>query len=118
MAERLDNEAWTGEDLLERLIGWGEHFATRIVVESPDLAIYQVSRPARGCLGYVVASEGKAIVIDPLRHLHPYLDLARNAGLTRDLMGIAESELIDGLEFAGVGSFLGDSLNSRTSMFI
>jgi glyoxylase-like metal-dependent hydrolase (beta-lactamase superfamily II) len=30
----------------------------------------------------MVASAGKAIVIDPLRHLHPYLDLARGTGLT------------------------------------
>lgn len=61
---------------------WGEHYATRTLVEAPGLAIYQVSRPARGCLSYVVASEGKAIVIDPLRHLHPYLDLVRDQGLT------------------------------------
>jgi glyoxylase-like metal-dependent hydrolase (beta-lactamase superfamily II) len=63
---------------------WGEHYATRALVGGPDLAIYQVSRPARGCLSYVVASAGKAIVIDPLRHLHPYLDVARGAGLTID----------------------------------
>jgi glyoxylase-like metal-dependent hydrolase (beta-lactamase superfamily II)/rhodanese-related sulfurtransferase len=61
---------------------WGEHYETRPLVEGFDLAIYQVSRPARGCLSYLVASAGKAIVIDPLRHLHPYLDLARAAGLT------------------------------------
>ena len=60
---------------------WGEHYAARTLVEAPDLAIYQVSRPARGCLSYVVASGGKAIVIDPLRHLHPYLDLVRDHGL-------------------------------------
>ena len=40
---------------------WGEHYATRALVEGPDLAIYQVSRPARGCLSYLVASAGKAI---------------------------------------------------------
>ena len=50
---------------------WGGHYATRAILETPDLAIYQVSRPARGCLSYVVASEGRAIVIDALRHLHP-----------------------------------------------
>jgi glyoxylase-like metal-dependent hydrolase (beta-lactamase superfamily II) len=61
---------------------WGEHYATRAVVEDRDPAIYQVSRPARGCLSYVVASDGKAIVIDPVRHLHPYLDLARRLGVT------------------------------------
>jgi glyoxylase-like metal-dependent hydrolase (beta-lactamase superfamily II)/rhodanese-related sulfurtransferase len=63
------------------MLGWGQHYATRPVVETADLAIYQVSRPARGCLSYVIASDGKAIVIDALRHLHPYLDLAREKGL-------------------------------------
>jgi glyoxylase-like metal-dependent hydrolase (beta-lactamase superfamily II)/rhodanese-related sulfurtransferase len=60
---------------------WGEYYVTRALVQDPDLAIYQVSRPARGCLSYVVASAGKAIVVDPLRHLHPYLDLARDQRL-------------------------------------
>jgi glyoxylase-like metal-dependent hydrolase (beta-lactamase superfamily II) len=55
--------------------GWAEHYATKPIVEGPDLAIYQISRPARGCLSYVVASEGNAVVIDALRHLDPYLDL-------------------------------------------
>ena len=55
---------------------WGGHYATRAIFETPDLAIYQVSRPARGCLSYVVASESRGAVIDPLRHLHPYLELA------------------------------------------
>lgn len=61
---------------------WGEHYATRVVAETSDLAVYQVSRPARGCLSYVVASEGRAVVIDALRRLHPYLGLARDKGLT------------------------------------
>ncbi|MDE3180238.1 MAG: MBL fold metallo-hydrolase, partial [Acidobacteriota bacterium] len=61
--------------------GWGEHNSTRTVIEDRDFAIYQISRPARGCLSYVVAGAEKAIVIDPLRHLQPYLDLARDAGL-------------------------------------
>ena len=59
---------------------WSEHYAIQTISETADLAVYQVSRPARGCLSYVIASEGKAIVIDPLRHLAPYLDLARNKG--------------------------------------
>jgi glyoxylase-like metal-dependent hydrolase (beta-lactamase superfamily II) len=60
---------------------WGGHYTTRTVVETSGLAIYQLSRPARGCLSYVVASQGRAVVIDPLRHLHPYIDLARDKGL-------------------------------------
>jgi glyoxylase-like metal-dependent hydrolase (beta-lactamase superfamily II)/rhodanese-related sulfurtransferase len=59
---------------------WSEHYAVHAIVETSDLAIYQVSRPARGCLSYVIASDREAIVIDPLRHLSSYLDLARDKG--------------------------------------
>ena len=38
--------------------------------------------------------------------------------MSRDVMGISEEELIDGLEPAGVASFLGESLRSRTNLFI
>lgn len=53
------------------------------------------------------------------------ISLAREMGvrmiaceMSRELMGIWESELIGGLEYAGVASFLADSLKSRTSPFI
>ncbi len=38
--------------------------------------------------------------------------------MSRDVMGIKESELVSGLECGGVASFLADSLKSRTSLFI
>ena len=38
--------------------------------------------------------------------------------MSRDVMGISEEELIPGLEPAGVASFLGESLRSRTNLFI
>ena len=38
--------------------------------------------------------------------------------MSRDVMGIKESELVDGLESGGVASFLADSLKSRTSLLI
>ena len=38
--------------------------------------------------------------------------------MSRDVMGISEEELISGLEPAGVASFLGESLRSRTNLFI
>jgi glyoxylase-like metal-dependent hydrolase (beta-lactamase superfamily II)/rhodanese-related sulfurtransferase len=84
VAQGLRRLGYTSANLKGGMKAWGEHYATRALVEGPDLAIYQVSRPARGCLSYVVASAGKAIVIDPLRHLHPYLDVARARGLTID----------------------------------
>lgn len=57
--------------------------------------------------------------------LEEMISLARELGvrmtaceMSRELMGIKESELIAGLEYGGVASFLGDSLKSRTSLFI
>lgn len=57
--------------------------------------------------------------------LEEMISLARELGvrmisceMSRDVMGIKESELVDGLECGGVASFLADSLKSRTSLFI
>ena len=57
--------------------------------------------------------------------LEEMISLARELGvrmtaceMSRDVMGIKESELVDGLECGGVASFLADALKSRTSLFI
>jgi peroxiredoxin family protein len=38
--------------------------------------------------------------------------------MSRELLGIRDEELIDGLEFGGVASFMGDSARSKASLFI
>ncbi len=57
--------------------------------------------------------------------LEELIALARELGvrmiaceMSRDVMGIKESELVAGLEYGGVASFLADSLKARTSLFI
>jgi len=57
--------------------------------------------------------------------LEDMISLARDLGvrmiaceMSRDVMGIRESELVGGLECGGVATFLADSLKSRTSLFI
>jgi peroxiredoxin family protein len=57
--------------------------------------------------------------------LEEMITLARELGvrmiaceMSRDVMGIKDSELVAGLECGGVASFLADSLKSRTSLFI
>ena len=82
VAQGLRRLGYASVTLKGGMKAWGEHYATRALIENPDLAIYQMSRPARGCLSYVVARAGRAVVIDPLRHLHPYLELVRDKGLT------------------------------------
>ena len=57
--------------------------------------------------------------------LEELISLARELGvrmvaceMSRDLMGIKDSELVAGLECGGVAAFLADSLQARTSLFI
>jgi peroxiredoxin family protein len=38
--------------------------------------------------------------------------------MSRDVMGLKDSELVSGLECGGVAAFLGDALKSRTTLFI
>jgi glyoxylase-like metal-dependent hydrolase (beta-lactamase superfamily II)/rhodanese-related sulfurtransferase len=82
VAQGLRRLGYASANLKGGMKTWGEHYATRPVVEDSALAVYQIGRPARGCLSYVAASDGKAVVIDPSRHLDPYLALARAKGLT------------------------------------
>jgi len=60
---------------------WGDHYDTQIIVDTRDLGIFQISRPARGCLSYVIVSGEEAVVVDPLRHPTAYLELARARAL-------------------------------------
>lgn len=57
--------------------------------------------------------------------LEDMVALARELGvrmiaceMSREVMGIRESELVGGVECGGVAAFLADSLRSRTSLFI
>jgi hypothetical protein len=78
IAGRLNSLGYPSANLKGGMKVWGKHYCTRTVVEDVDLAIHQVSRKVCGCLGYTVVSERKTLVIDPLRHIQPYLNLARS----------------------------------------
>jgi len=80
---RLDFQAFNLEG---GTAAWGDHYHTRPVVETGELGVYQVSRPARGCLSYMVISDGKAVLIDPLRHTDVYLSLATEKGASIELV--------------------------------
>ena len=81
VAEGLLRLGYRCANLAGGMRAWGEFYSARTVTESPELAIYQISRAARGCLSYVIAGEGRAIVVDPSRHLGIYRDLLREKKL-------------------------------------
>ncbi|MEA3275371.1 MAG: MBL fold metallo-hydrolase [Pseudomonadota bacterium] len=74
---RLDYEAF---NLDGGMLVWGNHYEVRPVVDGARLSIIQISRPARGCLSYIIASGGEALVVDPARHIEIYRRLLLERG--------------------------------------
>lgn len=60
---------------------WGHLYRERVIpTTEPDMTLYQVIRPARGDLAYIVRSGDEAVLIDPTRHIEHYLDIAERDG--------------------------------------
>ncbi|MBS4099198.1 MAG: MBL fold metallo-hydrolase [Sulfuricella sp.] len=62
------------------MAAWGNHYEIRAVEDTPRLSLFQISRPARGCLGYLLASGGDALVVDAARHIEIYMEIAAERG--------------------------------------
>ncbi|WP_026142868.1 MULTISPECIES: MBL fold metallo-hydrolase [unclassified Thioalkalivibrio] len=69
----LDFEAVNLEGGME---AWARFYYWRPVVEEEHYGLYQVVRPARGCLSHVLVSDHRAAVFDPARHIEVYHDFA------------------------------------------
>ncbi len=74
---RLGHQAFSLEG---GMASWGNHYEIRAVEDTPRLTILQISRPARGCLSYVLASGGNAMVVDAARHIGIYTRIASERG--------------------------------------
>lgn len=98
VAQALRRLGFDALNLAGGLTAWGDHYHVETVVEEGDLEVLQVSRPARGCLSYVVVRGGAAVLIDPLRHTDRYLDLGRERGfeIARILETHAHADHISG----------------------
>lgn len=62
------------------LRAWYDHHIFHPVVAQADYQIYQVERVARGCLSYVIISQGQAAVLDPSRHIEHYQQFIADQG--------------------------------------
>jgi glyoxylase-like metal-dependent hydrolase (beta-lactamase superfamily II) len=80
VADGLRQLGYDAVNLQGGMRAWGNFTEINPVTESRELSVYQISRPARGCLSYVIVSDGQAAIIDPLRHIETYLDVARAKG--------------------------------------
>lgn len=80
VAEGLRRLGYLAANLEGGMAAWGDHYEVRAVEETPRLTLLQISRPARGCLSYMIASGNEAIVVDAARHVDTYTRLAKERG--------------------------------------
>lgn len=80
VAEGLRRLGYQARNLKGGMAAWGDHYETHAVEDTPRLTILQISRPARGCLSYLLASGGEAMVVDAARHIDVYTRIAAKRG--------------------------------------
>lgn len=82
VAEQL---AEAGFDNVYTLAGgmqaWSEHLHQVNVYKDDQLKVYQFIRVGKGCLSYMVISGGEALVVDPLRFIDVYEQVAQQEGV-------------------------------------
>jgi glyoxylase-like metal-dependent hydrolase (beta-lactamase superfamily II) len=76
VAEMLEERGYHVSYLEEGMLEWSQFYHPVTVSEEDNMKIIQVNRLAKGCLSYMVISNGKAMVVDPGRHYEEYLKLA------------------------------------------
>ena len=80
-AERLRLRGLDARSLTGGMQAWSAAWnRAELPLPVSDTAIVQVRRTGKGCLSYLIGSNGVAAVIDPSLDAHVYLDLARHYG--------------------------------------
>jgi glyoxylase-like metal-dependent hydrolase (beta-lactamase superfamily II)/rhodanese-related sulfurtransferase len=68
------------------LAAWGQVLSSKVVVGSggdsgADPEIIQVRKVGKGCLSYIIGSDGEALVVDPVYPAEKYIELTRERDL-------------------------------------
>ena len=67
VVDMLEEEGIDARNLSDGMAGWADVYRRHEVgAEATEASVFQYHRPATGCLGYVVADGGEAVVVDPL----------------------------------------------------
>jgi len=91
-AQRLRVRGFRVFTLLRGMKGWSLAWNTaEVPVILPGVRVIQVRRTGKGCLSYIVAAGGEAIVIDPSVQVKVYLRIARAEGWR--IRGVVETHV-------------------------
>jgi len=77
-ADLLSERGFNAYTLAGGMDSWSDYYETHKVSDDPE--IHQMYRVARGCITHIVVSGGKAVVLDPHRHVQKIIDSAERIG--------------------------------------
>jgi glyoxylase-like metal-dependent hydrolase (beta-lactamase superfamily II) len=77
VAELLDKKGYKVSFLEKGMLEWSQFYHPVTIAVDENIKLFQINRLAKGCLSYMVISEGQAMVVDPNRHIEVYTDLAK-----------------------------------------
>jgi glyoxylase-like metal-dependent hydrolase (beta-lactamase superfamily II) len=83
----------------EGIKGWGNMLTpVKVSNDNDSFEIYQMIRPGKASLSYILISNGEAAVFDPSRNLSVYLDFAqsKNSKLTKSFETHRQADYISG----------------------
>lgn len=84
VAEGLRRLGFDAVNMEGGMEAWGNFYYWRPVEENARFSLFQVVRPARGCVSHVLVSEHRAVVFDPARHIERYHELVDSLGAKID----------------------------------
>ncbi|WP_372632310.1 DsrE/DsrF/DrsH-like family protein [Cohnella sp.] len=113
-AMRKDEVVKTDKGLLEKMFGW------KMPRGANKLGLSKMNMLGMGpAMIKHVMKKHNALALPQL------IELAQEQGvklvactMTMDLLGLKREELIDGMELAGVGAYLGDATRAKVNLFI
>jgi glyoxylase-like metal-dependent hydrolase (beta-lactamase superfamily II) len=80
VAEFLDEAGFSSFYLEGGMKSWSEFLHKTKVYEDQDITVYQFVRVGKGCLSYMIVSDGEALIVDPSRFVEQYEAAAREEG--------------------------------------
>lgn len=81
VAEMLSDQGMDVSYLKGGMRAWSEYLHKVKVYGDENMDVYQLIRVGKGCLSYIVVSDGEMLVVDPLRFVDEYKQFAKDNNL-------------------------------------
>ncbi|OUM90827.1 MAG: hypothetical protein BAA01_07600 [Bacillus thermozeamaize] len=82
VAEELTKAGYQTAYLKGGMKAWSTHLYKRLIYQDEDIKVYQFVRVGKGCLSYMVISGREAMVVDPIRFIDEYIQVAKDEGVS------------------------------------